>query len=127
MIQVGEEPGGSAQVIVPATALPLAAGTTPNAPVEELIDPPEPPLEQAARPAEATATAAHRASIRGRREIDVYGRRGMAVTFLVANLEARRRCHKSWVVGGVPRAYEWSCGELGRILSQVHIDVKSDR
>jgi hypothetical protein len=49
----------------------------------------------------------------------------MAVTFLVANLEGGRRCHKSWTVGGVPRAYEWSFNDLGRILSQVHIDVKS--
>jgi hypothetical protein len=84
MIQVGAEPGGSAQVIVPATALPLAAGTEPKAPVDEETDPPEPP-EQAARPrAVATATEAHSARADGRRGLDVSGL-GMAVTFLVTN------------------------------------------
>jgi hypothetical protein len=71
IIQVGEEPGGSAQVIVPATAFPLAAGTEPNTPVDELTDPLEPPPAQAARPmaAAVAAAATHAASIPGRREM----------------------------------------------------------
>src|ERR1700729_1715600 len=125
MIQVGAEPGGSAQVIVPATALPLASGTEPNAPVDEETDPPEPPAEQAARPrAAATATEAHSVRAGGRRRLDVSGR-GMAVTFLGTNLIGRRRCHRSWLLSRLSRAYEWSCGDLGRILSQVAGDVKT--
>src|SRR5580700_10276249 len=65
-IQVGADPGDSAQVIVPATGVPLAAGTVPNAPVELVIPPPELALLQAARPM-ATATAHTAASI-ARRE-----------------------------------------------------------
>src|SRR6202042_1464545 len=127
MIQVGAEPGGSAQVIVPATALPLASGTEPNAPVDEETDPPEPPAEQAARPrAAATATEAHSVRAGGRRRLDVSGR-GMAVTFLGTNLIGRRRCHRSWLLSRLSHAYEWSCGDLGRILSQVAGDVKTRR
>src|SRR6516162_6348583 len=64
-IQVGEEPGDSAQVSVPAYAVPLAVGTPPNAPVVEATDPLGAALLQAARPV-ATATA-HAASAAARR------------------------------------------------------------
>ena len=66
-IQVGAEPGGSAQVIVPPVGVPLAAGTEPNAPDVELIDPlPELLVEQAASPRAAAAAAANTASVFGR-------------------------------------------------------------
>src|SRR5215469_5142415 len=58
-IQVGAEPGDSAQVSVPAWAVPVAAGTVPNAPVALGPDPPEVLFEQPARTsAPATAQAA---------------------------------------------------------------------
>jgi hypothetical protein len=66
-IQVGAEPGDSAQVIVPACAVPLAGGTEPNAPDAEVTDPVEAALLQAARPV-ATATA-HAASAIARRDL----------------------------------------------------------
>src|SRR5580692_8235411 len=55
-IQVGAEPGDSAQVIVPACAVPLAGGTAPNAPDVEVTEPVEAALLQAVRPM-AAATA----------------------------------------------------------------------
>ena len=99
-----------------------AFGTVPNAPLDELTDPPELPVEQAARPMAAATT--HTARIPGRREMDVCGR-SMAVTFLMTNLIGRRRCHRSWLLSGLWRAYGVPCGDLGRILSQVAIDVKT--
>src|SRR5262252_5648458 len=58
-IQVGAVPGDSAQVSVPACAVPLAAGTSPNAPDVVFTDPLGAALEQAARPmAAATAPTA---------------------------------------------------------------------
>src|SRR5215471_14075874 len=59
-IQVGAVPGDSAQVSVPACAVPLAGGTEPNAPDTEFTDPLELALEQAASP--AAAVTAHTAS-----------------------------------------------------------------
>ena len=60
-IQVGAEPGDSAQVIVPACAVPLAAGTEPNPPdVEETELLELLPWLQAARP--SAPTTAHTAS-----------------------------------------------------------------
>jgi len=53
-------PGDSAQVIVPACAVPVAGGTEPNSPEELKPDPPELLVEQAARimvPAAATAAS----------------------------------------------------------------------
>src|SRR5215831_6115625 len=64
-IQVGAEPGDCAQVSVPACAVPLAAGTSPNAPVVEVTEPLGAALEQAARPM-AAATAATASSVTGR-------------------------------------------------------------
>jgi hypothetical protein len=59
-IQVGADPGDSAQVSVPACGVPLAAGTAPNAPVVEVTDPLEGALLQAASPmAAATAPTAN--------------------------------------------------------------------
>ncbi len=46
-IQVGEDPGASAQVSVPAWAVPVAAGTEPKAPVEPETEPAELLLAQA--------------------------------------------------------------------------------
>ena len=65
-IQVGAEPGDSAQVIVPACGVPLAGGTEPNAPDALETDPLELPLLQAARP--MAPTTAHTASAAARRE-----------------------------------------------------------
>src|SRR5215475_15303738 len=67
-IQVGAVPGDSAQVIVPACGVPLAAGTEPNPPDVEETDPLELLLWlQAAR---LTApTAAHTASFIAPREV----------------------------------------------------------
>src|SRR5689334_3928720 len=64
-IQVGADPGDSAQVSVPACGVPLAAGTEPNAPVVEVTVPLEGALLQAARPV-ATAMA-HAVSAAARR------------------------------------------------------------
>src|SRR5690348_6084667 len=64
-IQVGAVPGDSAQVIVPACGVPLAAGTVPNAPDVVFTEPLGAALEQAARPV-ATA-AAHAANAITRR------------------------------------------------------------
>ncbi len=64
-IQVGADPGDSAQVSVPACGVPLAAGTAPNAPVVEVTDPLEGALLQAARPM-AAATAPTASSVTGR-------------------------------------------------------------
>jgi len=68
-IQVGAEPGASAQVSVPACGVPLAGGTEPNAPDTLETDPLEPALLQAARP-RATAQAA-----------SIMARRGMLTGF----------------------------------------------
>ena len=65
-IQVGAEPGASAQVIVPACGVPLAGGTEPNAPDALGTDPPELLLLQAARP--TAPTTAHTANAVPRRE-----------------------------------------------------------
>ena len=65
-IQVGAEPGASAQVIVPACGVPLAGGTEPNAPDALDTDPLGLALLQAARP--MAATTAHTASAVPRRE-----------------------------------------------------------
>jgi hypothetical protein len=118
-IQVGAEPGGSAQVIVPAVGVPLAVGTVPNAPVDELIDPPDLPAEQAARPmaAAVAAAATHTTSVLGRREL---------VIGFPRNHPGARACHRSWLICGPTRAYGWPWFDLGRILSQVAIDVKTD-
>src|SRR6516162_10041812 len=64
-IQVGAVPGDSAQVSVPACALPLAGGTAPNAPDTEFTDPLELALLQAPRP--VAAATAHIASTVARR------------------------------------------------------------
>src|SRR5215831_19274491 len=65
-IQVGEVPGDSAQVSVPACAVPVADGTKPNAPDTELTDPLELALLHAARPvAAATAHTARTVARRG--------------------------------------------------------------
>src|SRR5215469_3494922 len=56
-IQVGAVPGDSAQVSVPACAVPLACGTEPNAPDTELTDPLEVALLHAARLAAATTAS----------------------------------------------------------------------
>src|SRR5215472_17321484 len=64
-IQVGAVPGDSAQVSVPACAVPLADGTEPNAPDTELTDPLELALLHAARP--VAAATAHTASAVARR------------------------------------------------------------
>src|SRR6516162_6360130 len=64
-IQVGAEPGDSAQVSVPACAVPLADGAEPNAPDVELTDPLELALLHAARPM-ATATAPTARTVTGR-------------------------------------------------------------
>ena len=64
-IQVGADPGDSAQVSVPACGVPLAAGTVPNAPVVEVTEPLEGALLQAARPM-AAATAPTASSVTGR-------------------------------------------------------------
>src|SRR6516225_10786598 len=64
-IQVGAVPGDSAQVSVPACAVPVAAGTSPNAPDVEDTDPLGWALEQAARPM-AAATAPTASSVTGR-------------------------------------------------------------
>ena len=65
-IQVGAEPGASAQVSVPACGVPLADGTEPNAPDAPETDPLELLLLQAARP--MPPTTAHTASAVQRRE-----------------------------------------------------------
>jgi len=62
---VGEEPGDSAQVIVPGCGVPLAGGTDPKAPVVPATEPAELFLEHATR-ANAPA-AAHAASAIARR------------------------------------------------------------
>jgi hypothetical protein len=64
-IQVGADPGDSAQVSVPACGVPLAAGTDPNAPVVVVTEPLGAALEQAARPM-AAATAPTASSVTGR-------------------------------------------------------------
>src|SRR6516165_7280124 len=64
-IQFGADPGASAQVIVPACAVPLADGTEPNAPDVVFTDPLEGVLLQAATP--VARTAAHAASAVPRR------------------------------------------------------------
>src|SRR5215471_9466942 len=64
-IQVGAEPGDSAQVIVPAWGVPLAGGTEPSAPEVEVTGPLELALLQAARP--MAATTAHTAIVAARR------------------------------------------------------------
>src|SRR5690348_15526916 len=64
-IQVGAVPGDSAQVSVPACAVPVADGTEPNAPDTELTDPLELALLHAARP--VAAATAHTASAVARR------------------------------------------------------------
>ncbi len=64
-IQVGAEPGASAQVTVPACGVPLAGGTEPNAPDALDTDPLGAALLQAARP--MAATTAHTASAVARR------------------------------------------------------------
>jgi hypothetical protein len=63
-IQVGDAPGDSAQVSVPACAVPLAAGTVPNAPDVEVTEPLGAALLQAARP--VAAATAHAASTTAR-------------------------------------------------------------
>jgi hypothetical protein len=64
-IQVGAVPGDSAQVSVPACAVPVAAGTSPNAPDVVDTDPLEGALLQAARPM-AAATEATASIVTGR-------------------------------------------------------------
>src|SRR5689334_5812056 len=64
-IQVGAVPGDSAQVSVPACGVPVAAGTSPNAPDVVDTDPLEGALLQAARPM-AAATAPTVSSVTGR-------------------------------------------------------------
>src|SRR6516165_9952376 len=64
-IQVGADPGDCAQVSVPACAVPVAAGTSPNAPVVEATEPLGAALEQAARPM-AAATAPTASNVTGR-------------------------------------------------------------
>src|SRR6516162_1697138 len=64
-IQVGAAPGDSAQVSVPACAVPVAGGTAPNAPAAEVTDPLELALLQAATP--MAAATAHTASVAARR------------------------------------------------------------
>src|SRR5690349_997204 len=66
-IQVGAVPGASAQVSVPACAVPLADGTSPNAPDVEETDPLDAALEHAASP--MAATTAHAASAVARRGV----------------------------------------------------------
>src|SRR5215831_10712053 len=64
-IQVGAVPGDSAQVSVPACGVPLAAGTSPNAPDVVFTDPLGAALLQAARPM-AAATEATASIVTGR-------------------------------------------------------------
>ena len=72
-IQVGADPGDSAQVIVPACGVPLAAGTEPNAPDVEVTVPLGAALLQAVRP--VAATTAHAVRIVARRIIAAAFRR----------------------------------------------------
>ena len=71
-IQVGAEPGDSAQVIVPACGVPLAGGTAPNAPDAEVTEPLGAALLQAARP--MAAATAHTAAMLSRDARGVIGR-----------------------------------------------------
>ena len=59
-IQVGAVPGDSAQVIVPACGVPLAAGTEPNPPDELETDPLELLLLAAGGEAQGPDNGAHR-------------------------------------------------------------------
>ena len=67
-IQVGAVPGDSAQVSVPACAVPVAAGTSPNAPDVEDTDPLGAALLQAAKP-RAAATEATASIVTGRENL----------------------------------------------------------
>ena len=67
-IQVGVEPGASAQVTVPACGVPLAGGTEPNAPDAVDTDPLGAALLQAARPS-GRDNAAHRQGRRPARDV----------------------------------------------------------
>ena len=118
-IQVGAEPGGSAQVSVPACGVPLAAGTAPNAPEVEETDPLGAALLQAARP--IAATTAHDASavtrrraltgdpaaLRPARTFGVAVSRGwfIAATFRRDQFMPRALSVASALAGGLARAY----------------------
>jgi hypothetical protein len=69
-IQVGADPGGNAQVSVPACGVPLAGGTEPNAPEVEETVPLGAALLHAARP--MAATTPHAASAVTRRGVPTF-------------------------------------------------------